>query len=117
MNSLLFFIGTYLVIILFYVIYLGLYRRKKEYNKMGEVEFLEYRYKVKKSKINEKKLTWICVNTNAFIISITGTICFLIPLKFILQMIIGFIILFILIFTLYTLIGILIIKKGVVDKK
>ena len=102
MNSLLFFIGTYLVIILFYVIY---------------VEFLEYRYKVKKSKINEKKLTWICVNANAFIISITGTICFLIPLKFIFQMIIGFIILFILIFTLYTLIGILIIKKGVVDKK
>ncbi len=116
MSSLIFFISTYVIILVFYIIYLGLYR-KKNFSRMGELDYLEYKFKVKKSKINEKKLTWICVNANAFIISITGTICFLIPLKFIFQMLIGFFILLILIIIMYYLIGNLIIKKGKVDKK
>lgn len=116
MVNLIYSVITYLIIILFYFIYLRLYRKKKPYNKMEEVEFLKRKYKFNKRKWNNKKLTWICVNINAFIIAMTAVICFLIPLTFILQLVIGFVIILILIFLLYMIL-IKIILKGKKSEK
>ena len=115
--NILFFVGTYLLIVLFYFFYLGLYRKNKDYNTMSEVVFLKKQYNLNKSKVSDRKLTWLCVNTNAFIISITGFIVYLIPVKFIFQMLIGFVLLLLLIFGLYEFIGKVILRKKRVKRK
>ncbi len=113
MNFLIFFVVIFIIIYLFYILVLNKYRlKKKKYDKMGELNYLVYKFNLDIRKINRKKLLNEIGFVNAFIISFTGAIVCLIPLNYILQMLIGFGILLVLIYVSYELLGRKLVKKG-----
>ena len=104
----------YLFIALFIIIGLGNYylnkrklnKKKNKKNKpIGEIDYLVTKFKLDKSKLNNKKMIIYIAIINSFIISFTSCLIMIIPLKLIWQMLIAFVLLFSLIYALYEIYG------------
>lgn len=109
-------LNTPVFIVLFYGIlfivvyifnYLMNYRKvkKKKYQNIGEMNYLIYKFKLDKNKINYKREILYISLLNSFIISSVGTFVTCLNLKIFLQLIIGFVLLFALIYSLYEIYG------------
>lgn len=121
-KSLIFFIIFFIVIFVFY--YNFVLKRKYNYvvgkkkkKKDKPIEFMELSYLISKFKLDSKKIDmiycfrWIAI-LDAFIISFTATVIFLIPWKLMWQLLVGFVMVFGLIYALYEIFGRHLVKKG-----
>jgi hypothetical protein len=78
---------------------------------MKEMEFINIKYHLDKSKLNYKKLGILFTLVNSLIISITGTLCTMIKFGYIWQLVIGFALLMAMIYSTYSIIGSILKKK------
>lgn len=115
MESLILFIGSYLVFFIIYLIFFyirGL--KKKSILNSLQVEFLKVRFGFKNKELNPKKIGLIVTFVDPLIISLTGTIVSLPKWNYILELLLGFVLLIALIYSFYEIIGRIIRRK--VDK-
>lgn len=85
--------------------------KKKKYDKIIEIGYLEKKFKLKVKDLNLKKLKYIFSLIHAFIISITVVLVSLIKLHYFIQLLIGFFVLILLIFACYEILGNVIVRK------
>lgn len=117
MDYLIWFIIIFVIVFLFYLLWVNRRKLKLEkYNKMGEINYLIYRYKLDKEKIDYNALSNIIALANAFIIALVGTILILIPLHYLWKMAIGLVLIIGSILIVYGFIGRYLIKKEEVKK-
>ena len=121
--SLIFFIIMFIIIYIvnYYFILKKKYNiingKKKSKRKNKEIEIMELSYLITKFNLDKNKMDllycirWIAF-LDAFIISLTGTVIFLIPWKIVWQFLVGFVMVFGLIYALYELLGRHLVKKG-----
>lgn len=91
--------------------------KKKKKKQEKPLDFIEFTYLVSKFQLDKDKINVLFMFRgiaflNAFIISVTGTIIYYIPVNMIIKFIIGFVMVFALIYALYELFGRLLVKKG-----
>ena len=115
MESLILFIGSYLVFFIIYLIFFyirGL--KKKTILNSLQVEFLKVRFGFKNKELKPKNIGLIVTFIDPLIISLTGTIVSLPKWNYILELLLGFVLLIALIYSFYEIIGRIIRRK--VDK-
>lgn len=99
--NLIYFITSYVIIFLLYALYI--YRRKKkDFKKTLEVDYLVSKFKLRK--VDYNRLKWILTIINPLIISITFLVVININ-SFVLGVMIGFVIMMLLIYSLYEILG------------
>lgn len=111
MLEFLLFVGTFLVVFIFYLLFV--IRREKYLDKFTqgkEITYLKKVYKVKVNDKNKRKIALLVALSNSFIISFTVAIVCLFK-SIILQIVVGFITVIILILVCYHIIGIIFGKK------
>lgn len=77
----------------------------KKYDAIGEMNYLVYKFKLDRKKINYKKEIRVIAALNSFIISSVGTFVTCLDIPLFLQLGIGFVLLFALIYALYEIYG------------
>ena len=82
-----------------------------------EVELLINRFKISRNNLNYNALGLIFVLVNSLIIAVTGTICTMVKLHYIWQLVIGFVLLMFLIYAFYGVIGMYLKRKEVKNGK
>lgn len=111
MESLVVFIVSFVfVFVTYFILYLIKYK-KGTIKEAKEVKLLCYKYKVKIKNMNFKRLWVIFAFLNAFIISMSGTICTSLKIGYVWQVLTGFGLLFIMIFLVYGALGKILIRK------
>ena len=83
----------------------GKAKKKKKEVEVGELNYLVYKFKLDKNKLNWKSLAIMIPLINAFIMSLVVSILELIPLNLIFKVLIAFVLLFSLIYSLYEIYG------------
>ena len=92
-------------------LYVGETKKKKESKKkkktveVGELNYLVYKFKIDKNKLNWKSLAIMIPLINSFIMALVVSILELIPVKTIFKLLIAFVLLFALIYALYEIYG------------
>ncbi|MDD2518774.1 MAG: hypothetical protein PHI05_03215 [Bacilli bacterium] len=105
MIELITFLGSFLVVYLFYLFFVILRKKNKDKLKNGiEFRYLKVKYNFDVKEINIKKMSHVIALANSFIIATTVTIVSFID-NIILMMVIGFFILMILELITYHIIG------------
>ena len=79
--------------------------KKKKEPEVGELNYLVYKFKLDKNKLNWKSLAIMIPLINSFIMSLVVSILELIPVKTIFKLLIAFVLLFALIYALYEIYG------------
>lgn len=117
MESLIVFIVSFVfVFVTYFIIYLIKYK-KGTIKETKEVKFLCYKYGVKIKNMNFKRLWIVFALINAFIISVSGTVCTSLKIGYVWQVLTGFGLLFIMIFLVYGALGKILIRKEKGDRK
>ncbi len=80
-------------------------KKKKKEPEVGELNYLVYKFKLDKNKLNWKSLAIMIPLINSFIMSLVVSILELIPVKTIFKLLIAFVLLFALIYALYEIYG------------
>ena len=102
---LLFFLALYLIIFLINYLLNKRKVKKKNYEAIGEMNYLVSKFKLDRKKINyQKEILYISL-INSFIISSVGTFVTCLDIMIMLQLGIGFVLLFALIYALYEIYG------------
>lgn len=78
---------------------------KKGPRKIGEVEYLVYKFKLDRKKLNYQSLKIMIPLLNSFIITFVTFIIELIPVKIVFKLLIGFVLLTALIYAIYEIYG------------
>ena len=113
MNYVLYFGIIFVIVFLGYLLLVNRRKlKKKQYEKIGEINYLIRKFYLNPQKVNYKALVYITSLINALIIALVCVIISLIDVKFIWQMLIGFALLFALIYAFYEILGRILIKKG-----
>ena len=111
MESLIVFIVSFVfVFVTYFIIYLIKYK-KGTIKETKEVKFLCYKYGVKIKNMNFKRLWIVFALFNAFIISVSGTVCTSLKIGYVWQVLTGFGLLFIMIFLVYGALGKILVRK------
>lgn len=111
-----YFIVSFLIVYLFYLITVVLQKKKMEkFKTSNQIMFFVKRYKLDINKINMTKFTNLLGLSNAFIVSTAFMTTFLVD-NFILQLLAGFLVLLPLMIIIYSLIGKYYVRKGCVLK-
>ncbi len=102
-----------LFIIIFIFNYLSKLRKvkKKKYDKIGEMNYLIYKFKLDKKKINYKQEILYISLINSFIIASVATFITYLKFNIFFQLIIGFVLLFALIYSINEIYGRHLLKK------
>lgn len=112
MENLIVFIVSFLIVfVTYFIIYLIKYK-KGTINEIKEVKFLKYKYRLKNNNFNFKRLWFVFALLNAFIISVSGTVCTCLKIGYVWQVLTGFGLLFIMIYLVYGALGLILKKKG-----
>ncbi len=108
MENLMFFLITFIIV--FITLLINYYIKKKKGNlfQMRELEMLRIRFKLKSKDLNHESLGLIFALVNSLIIAFTATICTMLKLNYLWQMIIGFSLLMALIYIVYGILGLFI---------
>ncbi len=113
MEHIIYFFIIFVIVDTVYILFINRKKlKKKDYQKLGEINYLIRRFGLDSKRINYKALSYITASVNAFIIAAVCVIISLIKIKFIWQMLIGFALLFAMIYALYEILGRILIKKG-----
>ena len=111
MESLVVFIVSFVfVFVTYFNLYLIKYK-KGTIKETKEVKFLCYKYGVKIKNMNFKRLWVIFAFLNAFIISLSGTVCTSLKIGYVWQVLTVFGLLFIMIFLVYGALGKILVRK------
>ncbi len=105
MEDLFIFIMSFIIIFIIYLIMYFIKRKKGTLNKMKEFDILSSRFNLKRKNMDINKLGLIIILINSLIISITGTVCTMIDIEIIWQLLIAFAMLMSLIIISYTILG------------
>lgn len=111
MEDLITFCIAFILIFTTYLIIYFIKMKKKNLAQMTEVILLKKFFDLKDVKLKYKLLCFFIILINSIIISIAGTICTMIKMNYIWQILIGFVILVSLIYLFYNLLGIILKKK------
>lgn len=109
-NLIVFVVSFVIVFITYFIIYLIKYKNGT-IKETKEVKFLCYKYRVKIKDMNFKRLWFVFALLNAFIISVSGTLCTSLKIGYVWQVLIGFGLLFIMIFLVYGALGKILVRK------
>ncbi|MFA5603635.1 MAG: hypothetical protein WDA12_02120 [Bacilli bacterium] len=105
MVELITFLGSFLIVYLFYLLFVILRKKNKDKLKKGiELRYLKVKYNIDVKDLDIKKISHVIALANSFIIATTVTIISFID-NLILMMVVGFIILMILELITYHFIG------------
>lgn len=91
-------------------------KKKKKDNEVFELTYIVSKFKLDKSKLNIKRCLIEFSLMNAFIISFTVVVLYILDLFIIWQFLIGFILLVGLIYSIYEIYGNILVKKGYIKK-
>ena len=80
-------------------------KKKDKTPEVGELNYLVYKFKLNKDKLNWKSLATMISLINSFIMALVVSILELIPVKTIFKLMIAFVLLFALIYALYEIYG------------
>lgn len=111
MENLLTFLIAFIFIFIIYLIIYFIKLKKNTLSKMTEVLFLKKIFNLKDIKLNYKLLCFIIIIINTIIISVSGTVCSMIKMNYIWQVLIGFAMLMTLIYLFYSLLGYILKRK------
>ena len=109
MEDIMVFLISFILVFIVYFILYCIKRRKKSLRNMQEIRLLVAKFRLKD--VNYKKLGFIVILINSFIIALTGTVCTMIDTSMVWQLVIGFAMLMALIILCYGCLG-FIIKRG-----
>ena len=109
-NLIVFIVSFVIVFITYFIIYLIKYK-KGTIKETKEVKFLNYKYRVKIKDMSFKRLWFVFALLNAFIISVSGTVCTSLKIGYVWQVLTGFGLLFIMIFLVYGALGKILVRK------
>ncbi len=113
MESIVLFIGSYLILFILYFIFFYLFGlKKKSILNSLQVQFLKIRSKIDKKDLNPKKIGILICLIDPFIISFTGTIISFPKWNIVIKLLLGFVILMALIYSFYEILGRIIKKRG-----
>ncbi len=113
MDYLLYFGIIFTVVFLFYFLLLNRIKlKKKDFYKIGEINYLIKKFKLDPKKINYNVTANIIALINAFIIAFTCVAISIVEMKLVWQLLIGFVLLFSLIYSIYEIYGHILLKKG-----
>lgn len=105
MIELITFIGAFLIVYIFYLLFVILRKKNKDKLKNGiELRYLKVKYNVDVKDLDIKKMSHVIAIANSFIIATTVTIISFID-HLILMMVVGFVVLMILELIIYHIIG------------
>ena len=105
MESLVVFVVAFIIIFAVNLIIYFYRRIRGNLSNMKEFDILASKFKLKRSNLNYKSLGFIMCLVNSLIISIAGTLCTMVDLNYIWQLLIGFALIMSFILISYGLIG------------
>ncbi len=105
MDNLFVFLVSFIFIFIIYVFFYITKRKKGTLKNNKEFNFLINKFKLNKNKLNYNRLGLLFAFINSLIISVTGTVCTMVKMKLIWQLIIAFVMIMGLIYSIYGIIG------------
>ena len=113
MENLMFFLITFIIFFIIFLISYFIKRKKGIIGEAKELNLLIYWFKLKRKDLDSDKLVLIFTIINSLIISITATVCTMVKLNYVWQILIGFFMVMSLMYLSYAVVGkIILMKRG-----
>ncbi|MDD2238702.1 MAG: hypothetical protein PHH51_02310 [Bacilli bacterium] len=113
MENLMFFLITFIIFFIIFLISYFIKRKKGTIGEAKELNLLIYWFKLKRNDLDNDRLVLIFTIINSLIISITATVCTMVKINYVWQILIGFVMVMSLMYISYAIVGkIILMKRG-----